>query len=234
MPEFPADLPLPSRDDVLGQAVPFDRQRWLSRIPDTTWWPAELDACPRVGRWQRVDRRTVLGMADGVDTVEGRRHLLVATLVWGAGTKAQSVDRRGQIFVNTSTAHIDVRLTSVLTVLREKGAVAAYYACNNDQRIAYLGPAFFTKFLYLAGHENPTSHRRPLILDSVVSRALRNRKAVAEDWPFNGWTTKRYAHYLDTVHEQAESVGVMPDVVEAAWFAYGKRLSRPGAEPSSD
>ncbi|MFI1422353.1 hypothetical protein ACH4VX_31185 [Streptomyces sp. NPDC020731] len=234
MPELPDGLVVPPRDDVLGQAIPFDRERWLPRVPDTTWWPAELDACPRVGRWPRVNRRTVLGMAGGVGTVEGRRHLLVAALVWGTGTKAWSVDRRGRVFANTSAARIDDRIAAVLAVLREKGAVAAYYACNNDQHIAYLGPAFFTKFLYFAGHENPTGHRRPLILDSVVSRALRDREAVAEDWPLNGWSTKQYAHYLDTVHEQAESARVMPDVVEAAWFAHGKRLPRSGPGPSSD
>ncbi|MFH9863028.1 hypothetical protein [Streptomyces sp. NPDC017202] len=233
VPGLPADLLVPPRDEVLGLAIPFDRKRWLSHLPDATWWPAELDGCPCVGRWPRVDRRTVLGMADGVGTVEGRRHLLIAALVWGTGTKARSVNRRGHIFAHTSATHIDARLATVLTVLRERGAVAAYRACRNDQRIPYLGPAFFTKFLYFAGHEDPVGPFRPLILDGVVSRALKDRKAVAENWPLNGWTTEQYARYLDVVHEQAASAGVMPDAVEAAWFARGKRLPRSGPESAS-
>lgn len=232
MSELPADLVVPHREQVLNQAIPFDQERWLRHLPDTTWWPAELDACPRTGRWPRVDRRAVLRMADGIGTAEGRRHLLVASLVWGSGTNAWSVNRRARVFEKPAAERIDDRLTTVLTVLRKEGAVAAYGACHNDHRIPHLGPAFFTKFLYFAGHDNPTGHRRPLILDSIVSRALRDRKAVAEDWPLNGWSTKQYARYLDIVHEQAEAAGSLPDAVEAAWFGYGRRLLRPRVGPS--
>jgi hypothetical protein len=232
-PGLPAEVVIPQWKDVAGQAIPFDRQRWLAQLPDTTWWPTELDACPRVGRWPRVDRRTVLGMAEGCGTVEGRRHLLVAALVWGTGTKARSVNRRGLVFEGSTAEHVDVRLGTVLTALREKGAVAAYDACRKDQRIPHLGPAFFTKVLYFAGYENSAGLRRPLILDSVVSLALKNRKAVTEDWPLSGWSTTQYARYLDIVHHQAESAGVRPDAVEAAWFTYGTRLRRSSLGSSS-
>jgi hypothetical protein len=222
---LPDDADLPDRDTVLGQAVPFDPARWLPMLPDSTWWPAALDQCPHVGRWPRVDRRTVFGIAGRADSAEGRRHLLVAALVWGTGTKAQSVNRRARIFEHSSPADIDARLREALDVLRTRGAVAAYRAFNNDQHVPHLGPAFFTKMLYFAGHDTAAARHRPVILDSVVSRALKAENAVDASWPGNGWTTDQYRLYVDGVHEYARARGVLPDQVEAALFSHGKQLA---------
>ncbi|MFE2530701.1 hypothetical protein [Streptomyces sp. NPDC059371] len=224
MPVLPDDACLPDREAVLGQAIPFDRARWTSQLPDSTWWPATLDECPRTGRWPQVDRRTVFELARRADTAEGRRHLLVAALVWGNGTKVRSVRRSARVFRHSTRADLDARLYEALVVLREHGAVAAYRALNNDQHIPYLGPAFFTKVLYFAGHEGAAAHHRPVILDSVVSRALRAAGVVGADWPDNGWTTAQYDRYLAMVHESARARGVLPDQVESALFSYGKRV----------
>ncbi|MFD7379005.1 8-oxoguanine DNA glycosylase OGG fold protein [Streptomyces mirabilis] len=221
---LPHDLGLPDRDTVLGQAAPFDRARWIPELPDAAWWPTVLDSCPLVGKWPWVDRRTVFSIAPKADTVEGRRHLLVAALVWGTGTKTRSVDRRAQIFRHSPGTDIDARLDAALETLRERGATEAYWALNNDQHIPYLGAAFFTKVLYFAGHESPTGPYRPLILDSVVSQALKDLKTVDADWPENGWTTDQYRQYLEGVHDLAQRRGVLPDQVEAALFFHGKQL----------
>ncbi|MEU2261358.1 hypothetical protein ABZ557_13975 [Streptomyces sp. NPDC019645] len=224
MPILPAEAPIPSREDVLGQAIPFDPDRWLPLLPAANWWPEELDACERIGRWPRVDRRTVFEIARRSDIAEGRRHLLVAALVWGTGTKAQSVTRRARIFAESPERDIEACLATVLDVLRDEGAVAAYSAFRNGQRIQFLGPAFFTKVLYFAGYESPAGVHRPLILDSVVSRALRSTSADGITWPGHGWTTEKYAQYLSVVHEHAEAADTLPDQVEAALFSFGKLL----------
>lgn len=222
---LPKDADLPDRNSVLGQAIPFDRARWLPLLPNPTWWPTVLDERPQVGRWPRVDRRTVFGIASHADTVEGRRHLLIAALVWGTGTKAQSVYRRRRIFEHSSPANIDARLGEALKALRERGGVEGYRAFNNDHHIPYLGAAFFTKVLYFAGHHKVAAPRRPIILDSVVSRALKAGDAVGTDWPDNGWTTDQYRQYVDGVHEYAQARGVQPDQIEAALFHHGKQFS---------
>ncbi|MGW2525031.1 8-oxoguanine DNA glycosylase OGG fold protein [Streptomyces sp. NPDC001617] len=208
---LPENVQLPDRDTVLGQAIPFDLARWTSQLPDSTWWPAALGTCPHAGGWPRVDRRTVFGIGCRADTADGRRHLLVAALVWGNGTKVRSVRCSARVFRNSTCADLDARLREALDVLRERGAVAAYRAFNNDQHIPYLGPAFFTKVLYFAGHDRPGAHHRPVILDSVVSRALRATAAVDADWPDNGWTTEQYGRYVVMVHEYARVRGVLPD-----------------------
>ncbi|MGW7644201.1 8-oxoguanine DNA glycosylase OGG fold protein [Streptomyces bobili] len=223
---MPAGASVPHRADVLGQAIPFDRARWLPLLPSLAWWPAELDDCPTVAGRRRVDRSTVFGISRRSDTVEGRRHLLTAALVWGAGTKAQSVARRARIFTRSSAGEIDARLEAGLGALREAGAVQAYYAFNNAHRIKFLGPAFFTKVLYFAGHEQCVGALRPLILDRLVARSLR---AADNDgkWRGAGWTTRSYGRYLSLAHDHAQQAGVLPDQVEAALFARGKQLLRP-------
>jgi hypothetical protein len=201
-------IALPDRDAVLAQAIPFNRDRWILRLADPAWWPAALDECPRDGRWPKVDRKTVFRIAAGADTVEGCRHLLVASLVWGSGTMARTVSRRARIFRRSSPADIDDRLGKALDVLHTRGSVEAYWAFNSDQWIPYLGPAFFTKVLYFAGHD-AGADLRPVILDSVVTRALRADGAVDSAWPKNGWTTPQYKRYL-------EGVGT-PSAVRCSW-----------------
>ncbi|MGW4086246.1 8-oxoguanine DNA glycosylase OGG fold protein [Streptomyces sp. NPDC004822] len=219
---IPKSTPVPDRDEVLAQAIPFDRNRWLSCLPGADWWPPELDDCPTVAGRQRVDRSTVFRVARRSDTPEGRRHLLTAALVWGTGTKARSVTRRAEIFA-VSARDIDARLEAGLGTLRQEGPVAAYYAFNNDQHIKHLGPAFFTKVLYFAGHEQCDETWRPLILDRFVALALRAADT-EETWPTSGWTTPWYRRYVHITHEHALKAGVAPDQIEAALFSWGKQL----------
>ncbi|MFB6957771.1 hypothetical protein ACFCYB_12155 [Streptomyces sp. NPDC056309] len=97
--------------------------RWLSLLPDPTWWSAELDDCPMVAARPPVDRATVFRMARRSGTAEGRRHLLTAALVWGTGTRALSVARRARVFEESSAEDIEARLKSALATLQEQGAV---------------------------------------------------------------------------------------------------------------
>ena len=137
---MPTGTSVPDRGEVLGQAIPFDRARSTPLLPSADWWPPRgLDDCPTVAGRRRVDRNTVFGVARRSDTVEGRRHLLIAALVWGTGTRARSVTRRADIVAAASAGDIDARLEAGLGTLREEGPVAAYYAFNNDQHIKYLG-----------------------------------------------------------------------------------------------
>lgn len=110
----------------------------------------------------------MFGVVGQADSREARRHLLVAALVWGTGTKARSVNWRARIFEDSTAAEIDVRLGRALDVLWERGGVEAYWAFNNDQKIRHLGPAFFTKVLYFAGHDSVAAPHRPVILDSFA------------------------------------------------------------------
>lgn len=202
----PPGLSPPSRDDVLAQGIRFDPARWKRLLPDSALWPAELDDVGNV-----VTRKTVFAVCGNGDVTRG----LLAACVWGAGTGAQSVHRRVRVFTHNEPGVLGFRLAAALEVLRETGPVAAYDALRGRLRIAFLGPAFFTKFLYFAGYDTE-AEPRPLILDRFVADGLR------AGWPRTGWTSAQYGEYLRHAQTWARESGTTPDAVELALFRAGK------------
>lgn len=191
---------------MLAQGIRFDPARWKRLLPDSTLWPPELDAAGHV-----VTREAVFAVCGNGDVTRG----LVAACVWGAGTGAQSMHRRVRVFTHNERNVLGFRLAAALELLRETGPVAAYDALLGRLRIAHLGPAFFTKFLYFAGYDAGTEPR-PLILDRFVARGLR------AGWPSTGWTSGQYGEYLRHAQVWARESGTTPDAVELALFRAGK------------
>jgi hypothetical protein len=201
----PPELSPPSQNDVLAQPIRFNPARWKRLLPDDALWPPELDD------QHDVTRETVFTICQSGDVTRG----LVAACVWGAGTGAQSVHRRVKVFTHTPPDVMGTRLAEALDLLRESGPVAAYRALRTHLRIAYLGPAFFTKFLYFAGYRT-SQELRPLILDRFVADGLR------AGWPTAGWPSAQYGEYLEHAHRWAQESGTTPDAVELALFDAGK------------
>ncbi|MGR3937092.1 8-oxoguanine DNA glycosylase OGG fold protein [Streptomyces sp. BRA346] len=217
--------PLPDRDSyVLGQAIPFNPDQWIARLPSNEWWPKRLAALPRVGRWPAVDRRTVFQLAEHVGTLEGRRDLLIAALVWGTGTNAREVARRARIFHENGLEWLDERICGAKDEIDRGDPVAAYLVLNDrDFRVKHFGPAFFSKLLYFLTADRPVGERWPLILDSNVALAL--DELSPHRWEADErWDSKKYAIYLELAHSWAERWGTEPDVVERRLFDRGKRL----------
>jgi hypothetical protein len=74
---------------------------------------------------------------------------------------------------------------------------------NGKSRIAHLGPAFFTKYLYFAG--GPSPENPCLILDRVVANAL-----AARGWTSlktSAWPTATYSRYLDLISRWRVAAG---------------------------
>ncbi|WP_424307558.1 hypothetical protein [Gordonia sp. (in: high G+C Gram-positive bacteria)] len=95
--------------------------------------------------------------------------------------------------------------------------LAAYSLLRPGRRnaIRYLGPAFFTKFLYFAGGGDP--HHRSLILDSRVASTLRT----------HGWDSLRaggnrpaatYSRYTELIARWSSELGCRGDVIEMWLF----------------
>jgi hypothetical protein len=189
-------------------------------------WPEELDDLPRRGQWPQVTRADVKAIARRADGPEGAAQTYVAAAVWGTGTKARGVERRCWPFTNNSPEAVGKNLAAAVEVLRTEGPVAAYDALQQGAlRLRHLGPAFFTKVTYFAGHSGPVraGELRPLIIDQYVVRALNALRSTA--WPLNrAWSTKQYATYLDVAHGWAASWGggADPELVEATLFTCGR------------
>ncbi len=206
------------RDAVLDQAISFDPARWRRLLPDPAHWPAELDSCPKPegDRWPKVARSTVFDICRNACEPADVTRAFVAACVWGAGTGAQSVQRRVKVFEQNSSVAVGERLTEALAVQRAEGPVEAYSALRGRLRLRWLGPAFFTKLLYFAGYENSTGETRPLILDRFVAVGM------GLGWPRAGWSSERYGRYLRYAHHWAAEAGTSPDAVELALFRAGK------------
>lgn len=211
----------PDRDEwVLAQRVNFDPERWRRLLPNESLWPSELNACPRGKRWPYVDRRTVLHLGRSARASNGAAHTYVAAAVWGAGTGAQSVQRRARVLAGGTEATCKT-LASAVRQMLDTGPVAAYAALHgNGNAVKHLGPSFGTKLLYFAGFDRAPDDRQPLILDQYVAVAL--NRLCGLDWPADQWSTEQYSDYLDIAHEWANQWQTRPDVVERALFAVGK------------
>lgn len=159
----------------------------------------------------------------------------VATQVWGYGVTGYGPYRTRQVLAQPGAEAV---LTEAMSLLVDKGAVAAYEALNT---LDGLGPAFLTKFLYFAGLALPeVKGSRPLILDSVLAGVLRRHatkagRAVGYEWSEaitkriwrdSGWSSHRYDVYLRWMYaanDQLVAASInwpsAPDVLELALFS---------------
>ena len=97
----------------------------------------------------------------------------------------------------------------------------------------YLGPAFFTKFLFFAVANPPGIKPQPLILDSRVAQTLRTKYG----WSIGSanWPSAKYAQYLEFVSKVCRAnPETTPEEVEFALFDGGRtegiRLPSCGSE----
>lgn len=141
--------------------------------------------------------------------------LLWRTLAWGAGTSGRNMRRR------MKSVRADAPGFAIL--LREAGAAArtdpraAYELMYPARRTAirFLGPAFFTKFLYFAGAGEPD--HPSLILDARVAAALSTRCG-RDGLRYGGWKSETYEAYCALLGRWSEQHGVRADVIEHRLF----------------
>jgi hypothetical protein len=74
---------------------------------------------------------------------------------------------------------------------------------NNEHHIKYLGPAFFTKFLYFASSD---SDQRALILDARLAAAVRRLSGSNSVPGSAAWRTPKYALYMAYMDKVAAAV----------------------------
>ncbi|WP_019146597.1 8-oxoguanine DNA glycosylase OGG fold protein [Aeromicrobium massiliense] len=152
------------------------------------------------------------------------RQVLVASYAWGTGTVSYGPVRMARVLAAGGDV-VEHAVTSAVRTLDEHGAVAAYWVLNNRApaglRLPFLGPAFFTKLLYFAGHELarapiPPGTHRPLILDRVLASKPQIRPVVG-GWTA-GWRTSHYAAYLERMAALTPD-GWAPDELELRLFS---------------
>jgi hypothetical protein len=218
-----AEVRATSAADVVGHGVTVNRAWWEQRLGDTAF-ADELFEAPdeRLTRAQLFE----LGERAGKSPEDARR-LLWATLAWGTGRRHRNNRARVSAVVKGGD--------QVSEVLRRAAAVgrtdpsAAYQLLRSRYRnaIPYLGPPFFTKYLYFAGGGSAT--HPCLILDSLVAKSLRRKCGWTELTGWYSWPASQYVDYCELLARWAKELSenepgeaVRPDQLEYALFNRGR------------
>lgn len=156
---------------------------------------------------RRLDIVPLAVEATASESISLARQLFLATMLWGYGTVGYGPYRLGHI-----TADIHRLDMLLLTAMRnvKRSDVRAAYSNFHDAHIPFLGPAYFTKFLYFTGLGCGID-RFPLILDT---RILQSLGALLGARTFSEGTVDDYHDYIVTLHEWAEMLDCRADSIE--------------------
>jgi hypothetical protein len=192
-----------ARGQPAQQAIDWPRERWTVALPA---YAEVFDGLPT-----RLDRATVrravtAGLAAG-DSIGA----FLSTMAWGFGQVGYGPYRVEKMLTS--------RADTVGAVLEEAASLAArgrpldaYRQLAGAGRIAGLGPAFGTKFLYFASG----GPERALILDRIVASCLARVAALLLN-PVR-WDAQTYRSYVTTMGQWARELDVAPDHVEQVLF----------------
>ncbi|WP_349642943.1 hypothetical protein [Blastococcus sp. CCUG 61487] len=195
------------------------------------WWVAALGDTPFADEVFETDdgrlRRTQLFRLGerATESPEDARRLLWASVAWGTGRRHR-LNRARLRSVLGRQDDVSAALQQAAEVSRTDSRAAYRLMRPGRNTVRYLGPPFFTKFLYFAGGGSPA--HPCLVLDSLVAKALR------QDCGWNGltgryvWSADEYAAYCDLLTRWADELNedggdpVRPDQLEYAMFDHGR------------
>ena len=188
------------------KAIDWPRHRWLSKIPEYSELIRNLP--------ESLEREHVRRMAmHAADHEAGAAHAFIAAMAWGFGMSGYGPWRTRRMLDNTPQALQHLRQAA--TTVRGAGAIAGYRYLANEGRIAGLGPAFGTKFLYFIPQAVSGPHA--LIHDAVVTAAI-----CSHGGPHlspRAWSTLTYETFLGQLGSWSAVVGVEPTDLEMILFS---------------
>lgn len=186
--------------------IPWPRDRWRQTFPDLMDLFASLP--------DLLDRETVKKVARRAHEDDQKAlEAFVTVMAWGFGNVGYGPYRSKRII--DSTRGSISRLHRVAQALEADGAIAAYDLFRTSCRLAWLGPAFGTKFLYFAQPERGAP--KALIHDALVTAWLERQLGIGLS--SLGWDTATYRRYLDLAADWARHLGCEPEDIEYAMFA---------------
>lgn len=185
------------------QKFPVKKDSWLRWLGHIDSLAESIEDLP-----QQMDRLDVAQFVTAnlkTDTASA----FVAAMMWGHGSSGYGPYRTAYVLTGSRAFHgANIseqsvrRLEKASEIATQDGPVAGYYYLNNEGKIAGLGPAFFTKWLYFVTTENGRNvDNTAAVLDQLVMRWLRD----------NGGPRLRYAKtpsyekYIDLLRQWGKS-----------------------------
>lgn len=225
---------IPTTVQVLAHGFDF-RPTWWQEKLRPEWGEFLNDLAPATqGRgYHHITRADLFARARGVGLDDPVR-TLVACYAWGVGKNAKSIGRYARVFTSTPSDSVRHKLGSAQSLLLDEGPAEAFASLSDGgrNRIKYLGPSFFTKFLYAVSAADEDNPAPALVLDRFVAMALND---------LDGWTlteeavqrpVEDYVRWLNHAHTVAADLSrqrgtlVRADAVEMAYFRHGQRLNQ--------
>lgn len=189
----------------------------------THFWPSQLDQHePDNDGYRWISRHGVFDIA-ATESGHHELHTAVAAYVWGVGFNSRmSIGRLVRAFT-TNADTVETNLRQAAAILIKDGAVAAYESmlAGGSAQTKYMGPAYFTKYLFFTGYHDPAAELRPLILDKRVATALRDRGVFGPRAGNADWPSDLYHRYLTYCHDQNPTD---PVAVEVELFNAGRAV----------
>ncbi|MGY1986907.1 hypothetical protein ACI792_11835 [Blastococcus sp. SYSU DS0669] len=208
--------------DVVDLGVPVNEGWWVAALDDTPCADEVFTAVD--GRLTRAGLFRLGGRA--AESAKDARRLLWASLAWGTGRRHRLNRARLRAVLKDQDELSEV-LRRAAEVSRTDPRTAFRLMRPSRNAVTYLGPPFFTKFLYFAG--GGSTEHPCLILDSLVAKALR------KDCGWGGltgryvWSADEYAAYCNLLAQWAKELSeddahdvVRPDQLEYALFNRGR------------
>jgi hypothetical protein len=195
------------------EGMAWPRQRWTDHFPAQASTFADLpDHLTR-----SVVRRACLRAAES--PAEAERAFL-AVMAWGYGKVGYGPFRVRRLL--DASPNAAAHLQAAADELVRGGPVEAYarLGAHGAARLAGLGPAFGTKFLYFC---SATGRRPALILDRLVARWLRDHTDLALNEA--RWSVSTYADYLDAMFRWAEELRIGADELEVCIFSQQAKVA---------
>lgn len=218
VPPRPADL----EHQLLGPFVPqkaftYPAARWSTWLRDLAGIREVLATLPAA-----LDRSIAARRIDALLSGDEVAAAFVVAMIWGHGSSGYGPFRTARILTGTAdpdgepiSPDVVEKLTRSVDIAQNGGAVSGYRYLNNDGRITWLGPAFFTKWLYfVTARGNPTSPHAAPVLDALVIEWMRRHAHVR----IRAGRTADYAAYLDLLTAWGTATGHTPVDVEERIF----------------
>ena len=170
-------------------------------------WVSQLSAVPGIADFLRslpsaVDRATIVATVRDTEAADRTDLAFVAAMIWGYGPSGYGPYRTARVLTGGAEgvdATVLTRLRSGSRAAREGGALSGFYAMNNQPgRVPYLGPAFFTKWLYFTtATAGPDSADAAPVLDKRVRDWIATNAGVGLRLD-KTWGYHQYLQLLDT------------------------------------
>lgn len=208
-------------DRYLAEATPEQRSAETSLpVPAADWqrYLAVMPAGVAVRPAEGVITRSALFKLAEVDREEQSQRsaldLFWNTMAWGIAGTWRNIPR----LANGVAADVDRAAEALRQAQRLSfaGEVRGSYQALNGS-IKYLGPAFFTKFLYFTADRSQAAYA--LILDERVRVAWQ----ILTGEELQASSSADYARYCHAAGDSGRRAGLQPDEVEACLYHLGRR-----------